>query len=88
MKNKNIKELNNFFNLLDVGNKISAHATDSTVDNRAPESNYLPFDEKIGKVSDYPDTKDGRKKMFKKLLELRKKYNPVKIESVNTLTRI
>lgn len=46
------------------------------IDPRAPGSNYLPFDEKIGKASDYPDTKEGRKKMFDKLKEIRVKHNP------------
>jgi len=46
------------------------------IDPRAPGSNYLPFDVKIGKAKDYPDTKEGRKKMFDKLKKVRSDYNP------------
>jgi hypothetical protein len=46
------------------------------IDPRAPGSNYLPFDEKIGKAKDFPDTKKGRDKMFDKLKDIRVKYNP------------
>jgi hypothetical protein len=48
------------------------------VDPRTPGSNYLPFDVKIGPAKDYPDTKVGRSKMFEKLKEIRKTYNPNK----------
>ena len=46
------------------------------IDPRAPKSNYLPFDVKIGLAKNFPDTKEGRTKMFDKLKEVRKQYNP------------
>ncbi len=46
------------------------------IDPRAPGSNYLPFDEKIGKAEDFLDTKKGRGEMFNKLKKIRVKYNP------------
>jgi hypothetical protein len=53
-----------------IGNK-------DPLDPRAKDSNYLPFDVKVGKVGDFPDTKEGRKKMFDALKPIRDKYNPV-----------
>lgn len=46
-------------------------------DPRAKGSNYLPFDVKIGKEKDFPDTPEGRKKMYDKLGEIRQAKNPV-----------
>lgn len=45
-------------------------------DPRAEDSNYLPFDIPIGKAKDYPDTPEGRKKMFNVLKMIRKDNNP------------
>jgi hypothetical protein len=36
----------------------------------------LPFDVKVGKAGDYSDTREGRKKMFDKLKEIRSNKNP------------
>lgn len=45
-------------------------------DPRAEDSGYLPFDVKIGKAKDFPDTKEGRKKILDALRPIREKYNP------------
>lgn len=47
-------------------------------DPRAPKSNYLPFDVKVGKALDYPDTPEGRKNLLDKTKPVRRKYNPGK----------
>ena len=46
------------------------------LDSRAPRSNYLPFDVKLGPAKNYPDTKEGRGKMFDKLKKIRNDKNP------------
>ena len=47
-----------------------------TADPRAPNSNYKPFDVPIGKASDFPDDKEGNKKIHEKLKDIKRQYNP------------
>lgn len=56
--------------------KLGLLKIDAPIDPRASGSNYLPFDVKVGKAGDYSDTREGRKKMFDKLKEIRSNKNP------------
>lgn len=57
--------------ILGYSNKLK-----TLVDPRAEDSNYMPFDVKVGKATDFPDTPEGRKKMFETLRSIRKEKNP------------